>query len=109
MDRMISMPLEGGGEVFLETSETAPGDQRVGRGDSVQRAAETMQQAMGHVRPAAQAVLDEFRKMDPPPARVNVEFGIKATGEASLAVAKTAGEANFTVTLEWDGTAPAGS
>lgn len=105
MSRTITMPLEGGGEVHLETADDASGDQRVSRGDSVRRATETMQDAMGHIRPAAQAVLDEFRKMETPPAKVNVQFGVKATGEASLAIAKTSGEANFTVTLEWDGKA----
>ncbi|WP_344924361.1 CU044_2847 family protein [Saccharopolyspora gregorii] len=102
MGRVVSMPLAGGGEVLIEAAEDASGAQRVGRGDVVRRATETLQESLGKVRPAAEAVLDEFRRMDTTPSKIKVQFGVKLTGEANLAVAKSSGEANFTVTLEWE-------
>jgi hypothetical protein len=33
-----------------------------------------------------------------------LQFGIKVTGEAQLVIAKAASEANFQVSMEWQGT-----
>ncbi|NYI82745.1 hypothetical protein HNR68_001375 [Saccharopolyspora hordei] len=96
------MPLEDGGELVVESADGA-GSIPVGSGSRVVQASETVQKAMGNIRSAAEAVLGELRAMEQPPAKVNVQFGIKVTGEASLAVAKSAGEANFNVTIEWTG------
>lgn len=55
------------------------------------------------------AVLDaDAEAPDAPAGAVRLEFPllpgapVKLTGEANLAVAKSSGEANFTVTLEWE-------
>ncbi|QUH02287.1 hypothetical protein HUO13_17120 [Saccharopolyspora erythraea] len=102
MAQLVSMPLEDGGEILVESAD-GHGAIPVGAGGRVVQASETVQKAMGSIRSAAEAVLGELRAMEQPPSKVNVQFGIKVTGEASLAVAKSAGEANFNVTLEWNG------
>ena len=99
---LISMPLEGGGEILIEAADEQRGNQRVGRRDGITEATETVQAAMSRIRPAAEAVLDELRAMEQQPSKISLQFGIKVTGEANLAVAKTAGEANFTVNVEWN-------
>lgn len=99
---LVKMPLEGGGELLIESVDDH-GTIPVGGGGRVVQASETVQKAMGSIRSAAEAVLGELRAMEQPPSKVNVEFGIKVTGEANLAVAKSAGEANFNVTIEWNG------
>ncbi|GAA2781049.1 CU044_2847 family protein [Saccharopolyspora taberi] len=98
---LVSMPLDGGGEILIEAADEQHGNARVGRRNGVEQATETVQAAMGATRPAAEAVLGELRSMEQPPARISLQFGIKVTGEANLAVAKSAGEANFTVSVEW--------
>ncbi|MER7013957.1 CU044_2847 family protein [Saccharopolyspora sp. NPDC000359] len=98
---LVKMPLEDGGELLIESVD-GQGSIPVG-GSRVVQASQTVQKAMGNIRSAAQAVLDELRAMDQPPSKINVQFGIKVTGEANLAVAKSAGEANFNVTIEWNG------
>ncbi|RKT85341.1 hypothetical protein SAMN05421805_11582 [Saccharopolyspora antimicrobica] len=98
---LVKMPLEDGGELLIESVDDH-GSIPVGGGRVVQ-ASETVQKAMGSIRSAAEAVLGELRAMEQPPSKVNVQFGIKVTGEANLAVAKSAGEANFNVTIEWNG------
>lgn len=100
MTHLVRMPLEDGGALFFETVD-ATGTIPVSGGKVVQ-ASETVEKAMGSIRTAAEAVLGELRAMDQPPSKVNVQFGIKVTGEANLAVAKSSGEANFNVSIEWD-------
>lgn len=65
-------------------------------------AAEVIGRVRAAVEPAvlaARDVLDRVKALSP--AEVEVKFGIKVSGEAGWIVAKTAGEANFEVTLTW--------
>jgi len=103
---LVSMPLDEGGEVLLEVAgDDEQGFQRVGRGeDAVKRAAETMQNALGQLRPTAQTVIDQFRTLSDAPDKISLGFGIKVTGEAQLVIAKAASEANFQVSIEWQRT-----
>lgn len=97
------MWLAGGETVLLEVSEHEQGGvERVGRAATVVRGtAETLQDALGHIRPALDAVAESIRGMAHVPDVVRVDFGIKLTGEAGVVVAKVASEANFTVSVEW--------
>jgi hypothetical protein len=100
---VVEMPLDGGGSLRAEVAEDdLPAVERVGRpGQVVHRGAETLQDALGRLRPAIAAVVDHVRDMAEPPDRITLEFGIKVTGEAGLVVAKAAIEASFTVSVEW--------
>jgi hypothetical protein len=48
---------------------------------------------------AAKAVLDKVKEAAPD--RVEMKFGVKASGGANWLVAKAAGEGNFEITLSW--------
>lgn len=54
------------------------------------------------MRPAMQAVVGQLRGGIAPPDRISLEFGIKFSAEAGVVVARTATEANFTVSVEWN-------
>ncbi|MEV0176448.1 CU044_2847 family protein [Streptomyces sp. NPDC050803] len=96
------MLLDDGQIVLLEVAGDGPaGVQRVSRGGVVAGAAETLQQALGRVRPALGAVLDDARSLARPPAEVTVEFGITLSAEAGVVVAKGSTEANFKVSMRW--------
>ncbi|WP_230396200.1 CU044_2847 family protein [Streptomyces blattellae] len=96
------MLLDDGQIVLLEVAGDGPaGVQRVSRGGVVAGAAETLQQALGRVRPALGAVVDDARSLARPPAEVTVEFGITLSAEAGVVVAKGSTEAHFTVTMRW--------
>ncbi|SCF28461.1 CU044_2847 family protein [Micromonospora mirobrigensis] len=102
MTDVVAVPVEGAEPVLIEVSSERTGIERVGRaGDVVRDANETLQQALARVRPAAEAVLDSVRGMASAPDKVTVEFGVKLTAEAGVVVARTAAEANFTVSVEW--------
>jgi hypothetical protein len=67
-------------------------------------------QVLGRIRDAiapaveaAKAVLDKVKEVRPD--RVELRFGVKASGGANWLVAKAAGEGNFEIALIWSGTA----
>lgn len=101
MIQIAAMPLDDGSTVLVEVADDT-GIERVGRADTVVReASETLQEALARVRPAATAVLRSVREMTQPPDTVKLEFGVKLTAEAGVVVARTSGEANFKITVEW--------
>lgn len=106
MPYVVRMPLEGGGSVLVEVEDDdgrGEGWARVGRaGDAVRSVATTLQEALAPVRPTMRAILDHLRDGVEAPDKVTVEFGIKLAAAAGVVVARTATEANFTVTVEWN-------
>ena len=111
MPRLVEFPLREGGTVVVEVDDAAstngPGliNGGVRRGLSpaelVGRADQTVEAALGRVRPAAVAVVDALRGMADAPDEVEVTFGIRLSGEVGAVIAKTAAEANFEVKLRW--------
>ncbi|MFS8097570.1 hypothetical protein LFM09_10565 [Lentzea alba] len=103
MAQLVRMPLEDGGTLLIE----AAGDQGSvpvsGAGKIVVQASETVRKAMSGIRSAADEVLGELRATEQPPSKVTVQFGIKVNADADFVVAASAAEANFTVTIEWNG------
>jgi hypothetical protein len=56
-------------------------------------------QAIGPAVDAAKIVLERIKEARPD--KVEMKFGVKASGEANWLVAKAVGEGNFEVTLIW--------
>ncbi|MGW2559297.1 CU044_2847 family protein [Streptomyces sp. NPDC001514] len=104
------MRLSDGTAVRVEVEgQQETGIDRVGRGSAsevVRGSAQTLQEALAHIRPAVDAVADSVRGLASRPDSVSVEFGIKLSAEAGVVVAKAASEANFAVRLEWDARDP---
>lgn len=76
----------------------------VGRGSvaaGAERASETFEQALAGVRAAAGSALAVFRDGSLAPDQVEIEFGVKLTGEAGALIAKTSAEAHLIVRLGW--------
>jgi hypothetical protein len=46
-------------------------------------------------------VIAKVRALEVAPDEVNVQFGLKLTGEAGYIIASASGEANFTLSLNW--------
>ncbi|MFD7445176.1 CU044_2847 family protein [Streptomyces sp. NPDC059909] len=111
MTRIGEMRLSDGTAVRVEVDgqQDGGGIDRVGRGSAsgvVRDSAQTLQEALAHIRPAVDAVADSVRGLASRPDSVSVEFGIKLSAEAGVVVAKAASEANFAVRLEWDARNP---
>ncbi|MFI0819498.1 CU044_2847 family protein [Streptomyces sp. NPDC021098] len=111
MTAITTIELDDGSLLRVETTTPAPsrpssGDpyEPIGRqrmADAVGDAADTLRNAVDRVRPAVQDVVDSLRTMSSRPDRITLEFGMKVTAEAGVVLAKTAGEAHFTVGVEW--------
>jgi hypothetical protein len=102
MTDVVRVPLEDGGVMLVEVDEDSHTLERAGRAENaVHSATETLQEALGRIRPAVEAVARQIRSLPGPPDKVSVEFGIKFTSEATVVVAKAATEAHFTVSAEW--------
>lgn len=103
MTSVGDMQLGDGTSVRVELADGESGFDRVGRGPGglARSSAETLQEALDHIRPALDTMASSVRQMVHRPDKVSVEFGIKLAAEAGVVVAKATSEANFTVTLEW--------
>ena len=110
MADLIEFPLDGGGSVVVAAARTsAPSDSTAGgtvfrgadRRDVATRSSETMQQAIGKVKPAAEALAQTFSDMPMRPESVEVSFGIQLDAELGALIASTSMSAHFEVTLRW--------
>ncbi len=102
---MSEMPfeLEDGSIVYVEVEEPEGGMRRVSRGgeEKEAKAAKRFSDAMAHIRPAAQMVLDSFREMNTPD-EIAMEFGLKFNAKLGTAVlASVDSTATFKVSIKW--------
>jgi Trypsin-co-occurring domain 1 len=104
MKRYIEFSLDReGGSIVVEVDEPeGAGTVRAGRGaDLPEKAQLTFEEAMGRIRPAAEAIVAKLRDLSDQPDQIGVEFGLKLSGTAGAIVASAAIEANYKVTLTW--------
>lgn len=103
MKRQISFQLDGEDEVIIEVEDSSPGGmQRVGRGDEkeVEKSGIKFMDALKHVRPAAEMVLESFQKLNSPD-EINLEFGMTFDVKAGAILTSVGSGANFKVSLKW--------
>lgn len=94
---------DGAGTVRVEV-DPPPGDLIPAAGGDhtqVTRLAESFEAAMDRIRPMAEAITGRLADMRVRPDTVTAEFGMKFSADAGVVVARTAGEAQITVTLTW--------
>ena len=101
---LLELKLADGTSVWIETDPGAGGSlgpQRVARGASgAQEAQERFEDAVGRIRPAAQALLDSLKGLSAP-EEIALEFGIKFNAKAGVVIASVDSEATFKVSLKW--------
>jgi len=103
MKRITEFPLEAGGVLRVETDE--PGSGPVTRGlpaETMERASETFESALGSVRNAAAAVLTHMQELPHRPDALEVQFGVKLSGKIGAVLSAVSGEAHFVVRLSWN-------
>lgn len=103
MEQIVEFVVADGSTVLVEVSGGSGGPlTRGGSGMAVfERAQQTFEDALGHVRPAIQAVLEQLVSLGRRPSDVCVEFGVDLHAEAGAFIARTGAGANFTVRLTW--------
>jgi hypothetical protein len=105
MSDLVEFPVAGGGTVLVAATRSARPDGVTFRGggprDVVITSAETIQAAIAHLKPAAQALVDTFIELPRRPDEMSVTFGIELSAEAGAIIASTTASANFAVTISW--------
>lgn len=100
MSALLRFPLSAGGEVVVDADDLGVG--RAGRlDDAVTRASTTFEDALDSVTSAAEVALARFRRMAGPPSEIEVQFGVRLTGELGAVIAKAGGETHLTVRVMW--------
>lgn len=97
---LLEVPLDDGTSILIEIDQPGGGPVKVGREKVVARAKETFQDALEPMIKLATGVTEKLRESDP--GQISVAFGVKFTAESGVVLSKIAGEANLTVTLQWD-------
>jgi hypothetical protein len=103
MKRLVEFPLEDGTTMLVEVEEPDQGGlvnaSRID--DVIVKAQLTLEKSMEKVRPAAQFVIQQLRKLHDTPDEVQVSFGLKLSADAGAVLASASAEANYSVTLKW--------
>ena len=100
--RLVEFPLEDGTSMFVEVDEPGPGNiVKASRYDVVEKAHETLEKSLERVKPAAQFILAQLRKLHDAPDEIEVSFGLKLSAECGIILAASGLEANYSVNLKW--------
>jgi hypothetical protein len=103
MKRLVEFTLEDGGSIVVEVNEPETGG--AGRGDKIDKAKETFEEALNKVLPVTKSVVEKLRSVASRPDEIEVSFGVNLGTEAGAFIASASVEANFGVTVRWSGTA----
>ena len=103
MKRLIEFPLEDGSSIMVEVDEPeGTGIVRASLGsDAIEKAHLTLEKSLERVRPAAQYLVAQLRKLHDAPDEIEVSFGLKLSAESGVILASASMEANYTVSLKW--------
>jgi len=100
--KLLEFELADGTPVYVETTDAgASAPHRVARGEGGRLKADgRFEEAVGRIRPAAQALLDSLRELNTP-EEIGLEFGLKFNAKAGAIIASVDSEATFKVSLTW--------
>ena len=105
VSQLVKMDLADGGSVLVEVEDAvaAPGPvTRGGRTDKlVTDAGATLESALDQLGPVVKGVVTRLREAADWPDEVTVEFSITLSADANVIIARTAGEANFRISMHW--------
>jgi Trypsin-co-occurring domain 1 len=103
VSQLVRMDLADGGSVLVEVADTDSGPvTRGGRAEElVTSAGATLDSALDQLGPVVKGVVTRLREAADWPDEVTVEFSIKLSADANVIIARTAGEANFRISMHW--------
>jgi len=109
MTDLLRFEMDDGGSVVVAITGE-PGVARASKtGDSIRKAAVSLEDALGSVRDAGASALRKFREVADPPHEIAIEFGVEFTAEAGAVIARSALAGHLQVTLTWQRPDSAGS
>jgi hypothetical protein len=106
MNEYVSVTTSDGGAIAFELAEDGSGPAPTGRRWLPETDLATLETGVDRATDAIRAVLARVRAMPEAPEKVVVEVGLKVTAEATIAIAKSSGEAHVKIAMEWTGNTP---
>ncbi|MFF7769101.1 CU044_2847 family protein [Streptomyces massasporeus] len=108
MGTLARLPLEGGGSVLFESTESSNGPVKAGRvGDAIHDLPRTLQESLRPVTDMARTALEQLRQMSPD--EVVIEFGVDVASEVGAVIVKSEAGCHLTVTVAWHATRDTGT
>jgi hypothetical protein len=102
MNKLLEFSVPSG-TVVVESAEAGPAN--VVRGSSFGRVTEKVGMSLGDtlsvVHPVADATFAALHELAPPPASVEIEFGLNFNGSIGAFIAQTKAEASLHIKLVW--------
>jgi hypothetical protein len=104
LTKFVEVPVSADGSVTIEVDEVDGGRAMRGGGSRsalMEQSTQTLQEGLHGLSDALQDIVAELRHASEV-TRIEVELGLKLTGEAGFVVTKFGGEANFRVMVRWE-------
>ena len=103
MKRLVKFRLQENGNAILVEVDVPeePGMVPAASRGLKEKAQTTFEEALSKVRPAAETVLHQLRKIHQSLDEIQVKFGLKLSAEAGAFIAAAGMEANYKITLTW--------
>jgi hypothetical protein len=102
MKRLVEFPLEDGTTLLVEIEEPDQGGLvKASLSETIAKAEQTLEKSLEKVKPAAQFLIQQIRKLHDAPDEVQVTFGLKLSADAGAVLASAGAEANYLVMLKW--------
>jgi predicted site-specific integrase-resolvase len=98
--RLVAYPLDDGRKILVEEAVEDRGG-LAGRGDVVETARQSFQDALATLRPAVAAVIAQVEGLVRKPDEIGLEIGFSLKGEVGAVIARTAAEGSFKLSLKW--------
>jgi len=101
--QLMEFAVGGGQSILVQVEDYAAGPvtRGIGAQSIAARASQTFEDAIGRVRPAAEAIVAQLTSLASAPDEVGVEFGVALSAEAGAFIAAASTQANFKVSLTW--------
>lgn len=100
MSELVRFEGPDDSELVVEVADDGPGLELIGRrDDGVIQARRSLRQALDATWPTLRAVVGGVRALAP--QEVEIDFGMKFSGETGVVIAKAATEGHFAVRLRW--------
>jgi hypothetical protein len=111
MKGFLEYPLEEGGLILVEVDLPESEGRLVraaGSEDLIVKAASSFENAMGSIKPLANAVVSKLQNLNYPPDEIGVEFGMSFKADGNAILTRVGADANFKVSLKWKHESPQG-
>lgn len=100
--KLIQFPLEDGSQMWVEVEEPDTKGLRNSSiaGETGTKTSQTFETALDAILPSLERVRGVLKDLNNP-EQIEIEFGIKLSGEVGAFLASASTEANFAVKLTW--------